>query len=73
MCATGRLSVHSSPALQRNRRERTRLLAQRDRLGNRSKFTAAAIERATRRIAALAVEIAVIDRQLGELADEADR
>jgi hypothetical protein len=51
----------------RNRRERTRLLAQRDRLGNRSKFAAATIERAEERIAALAVEIADVDRRILEL------
>jgi hypothetical protein len=54
-------------------RERRRLLAQRDRLGNRSKFTAAAIERATRRIAALAVEIAAIDAAIVALDDGAER
>ena len=60
-------------AVARNRRERTRLLAQRDRLGNRARFAAATIERATERIAALAVEIAAVDRRIGELADEAER
>lgn len=69
-----RPAVHRTPSPQaRNRRERTRLLAQRDRLGNRSKFTAAAIERATRRVAALAVEIAAIDTAIAALDDEAER
>jgi hypothetical protein len=74
VCPTRSLSVNRRPSTQaRNRRERTRLLAQRDRLGNRSKFAAATIKRAAERIAALAVEIAVIDLRIGELADEADR
>lgn len=55
---------------EEHRRERARLLAARDRIGNRMRWADAAREQAERRIAALAIELAEIDRQLLEAGAE---